>query len=38
VVDWMYVTPDGVIANRSQFYKYGIKLAELVATIRPKSA
>lgn len=35
-VDWMYVTPDGTIMNRSQFRKFGIKVAELIATIRPK--
>lgn len=35
-VDWMYLTPDGTIVNRSQFRKYGIKVAELIATIRPK--
>ncbi|QFT58582.1 hypothetical protein FIU94_07040 [Sulfitobacter sp. THAF37] len=34
--DWMYLTPDGTIVNRSQFRKYGFKVAELVATIRPK--
>jgi len=35
-VDWMYLTPDGSIINRSQFRKFGFKVAELVATIRPK--
>lgn len=35
-VDWMYLTPDNVIVNRSQFRKFGFKVAELVATIRPK--
>jgi len=34
-VDWMYLTPDGTIVNRSQFRKFGIKVAELVATLRP---
>ncbi|UOA25636.1 DUF3833 family protein [Pseudosulfitobacter sp. DSM 107133] len=34
-VDWMYLTPSGTITNRSQFYKLGICVAELVATIRP---
>ena len=38
VVDWMYLTPDGTIINRSQFRKYGIKVAELVATMRRKEA
>lgn len=35
-VDWMYLTPNGTIVNRSQFRKFGFKVAELVATIRPK--
>ncbi|CTQ49652.1 hypothetical protein JDO7802_01666 [Jannaschia donghaensis] len=35
-VDWMYLQADGVILNRSQFRKYGIKVAELFCTIRPK--
>ncbi|MBD0866533.1 MAG: DUF3833 family protein [Rhodobacteraceae bacterium] len=34
-VDWMYLTPSGAIVNRSQFRKFGIKVAELFATIRP---
>ncbi len=34
VTDWMYLTPDGTIINRSQFRKFGIKVAELVATMR----
>jgi hypothetical protein len=34
-IDWMYLTPDGTIINRSQFLKFGIRVAELVATIRP---
>lgn len=33
--DWMYLTPNGSIMNRSQFRKWGIKVAELVATMRP---
>ena len=37
-VDWMYLTPNGTIMNRSQFRKFGIKVAELVATMRPKEA
>lgn len=37
-VDWMYLTPNGTIMNRSQFRKFGIKVAELVATMRPKGA
>lgn len=35
VVDWMYLAPNGIIINRSQFRKFGIKVAELVATMRP---
>jgi len=35
-VDWMYLAPNGTIVNRSQFRKYGIKVAELVATMRRK--
>ncbi|MFK7744300.1 MAG: DUF3833 domain-containing protein [Roseobacter sp.] len=37
-IDWMYMTPNGTIMNRSQFRKFGIKVAELVATMRPKEA
>lgn len=36
--DWMYLMENGSIINRSQFRKYGIKVAELVATMRPKDA
>lgn len=38
VNDWMYLTENGTIMNRSQFRKYGIKVAELVATMRPVQA
>jgi hypothetical protein len=38
VRDWMYLTPNGTIVNRSQFRKYGLKVAELVATMRRKDA
>lgn len=34
--DWMYLAENGAIMNRSQFRKYGIKVAELVATMRRK--
>ena len=34
VVDWMYLLDNGTIINRSQFRKFGLKVAELVATIR----
>jgi hypothetical protein len=37
VTDWMYLMENGTIMNRSQFFKWGIKVAELVATMRPKS-
>lgn len=36
--DWMYLTPSGAIMNRSQFRKFGITVAELVATMRPRDA
>ena len=32
--DWMYMLENGSILNRSQFHKFGIKVAELVATLR----
>lgn len=38
VVDWMYLTETGAIINRSQFRKFGIEVAELVATMRPNPA
>ena len=34
VVDWMYLMDNGVILNKSEFRKFGIKVAELVATFR----
>ncbi len=34
VTDWMYLVDDRTIINRSQFRKFGIKVAELVATMR----
>lgn len=34
-IDWMYLVENGTIINRSQFRKFGIRVAELVATIRP---
>lgn len=36
--DWMYLAPNGTIINRSQFRKFGIQVAELVATMRRKEA
>ncbi|MFN6979238.1 MAG: DUF3833 domain-containing protein [Gemmobacter sp.] len=38
VTDWMYLMENGTIMNRSQFRKWGIKVAELVATMRRKDA
>jgi hypothetical protein len=35
VQDWMYLMQNGTIINRSQFRKFGVKVAELVATLRP---
>ena len=35
VTDWLYLTDSGVILNRSELRKFGIKVAELVATMRP---
>ncbi|MFM2389462.1 MAG: hypothetical protein RLZZ437_1017 [Pseudomonadota bacterium] len=34
VTDWMYLMENGTIMNRSQFSKFGITVAELVATLR----
>ena len=34
-IDWMYLLDGGVIVNRSQFRKFGLKVGELVATMRP---
>lgn len=34
VVDWMYLAGDGVILNRSEFRKHGIRVAELFATMK----
>ncbi len=36
--DWMYLVENGTIMNRSQFRKFGITVAELVATMRKKDA
>ncbi|MDA8585402.1 DUF3833 domain-containing protein [Rhodobacteraceae bacterium] len=35
VTDWMYLLDNGTIVNRSQFRKFGFKVGELVATMRP---
>lgn len=34
VTDWLYLVENGTIINRSELRKYGIKVAELVATMR----
>ena len=34
VTDWMYLTDNGTIMNKSEMRKFGIKVAELVATMR----
>lgn len=38
VTDWMYLLENGSIMNRSQFRKFGFKVGELVATMRPDPA
>jgi Protein of unknown function (DUF3833) len=35
VVDWLYLVEDGSILNKSEMRKFGVKVAELIATIRP---
>lgn len=35
VTDWLYLMENGTIMNRSQMFKYGLQVGELVATIRP---
>jgi len=35
VTDWLYLMENGSIVNRSEMRKFGIKVAELVASIRP---
>jgi hypothetical protein len=37
VEDWMYLLENGTIMNRSQFRKFGIKLGELIATMRQEA-
>lgn len=36
VTDWLYLMDNGNIINRSEMRKFGLKVAELVATIRPE--
>lgn len=38
VIDWLYLMPDGTIMNRSQMRRFGLPLAELIATMRPARA
>ena len=33
--DWIYLTADGAIINKSEMRKFGLKVAELVASMRP---
>jgi len=35
VTDWLYLMEDGSIMNKSEMRKFGIKVAELIATMRP---
>lgn len=37
VIDWLYLLPDGTIMNKSEMRKFGLKVAELVATMRPQN-
>lgn len=37
VTDWMYLTDEGTIINRSQMRKFGIKVAELVAVFKHRN-
>ena len=34
VIDWMYLMENGTIMNRSQFRKFGLPVAGLIATMR----
>lgn len=36
VTDWLYLMEDGTIMNKSEMRKFGLKVAGLVATIRPE--
>lgn len=38
VTDWLYLMPNGTVMNRSQMRRFGVTLAELVATMRPETA
>jgi hypothetical protein len=37
VTDWMYLTDEGTIINRSQMRKFGVKVAELVAVFKHRN-
>lgn len=37
VTDWMYLMENGTILNRSVMRKFGLPVAELIATIRPET-
>lgn len=37
VIDWIYLTDNGVMINKSEMRKFGVKVAELVGNIRPAS-
>lgn len=37
VTDWLYLMENDVILNRSEMRKFGIKVAELIATMRPET-
>lgn len=37
VTDWMYLTDEGTILNRSQMKKFGVKVAELVAVFKHRN-
>jgi len=38
VTDWLYLMENGTIMNRSEMRKFGVKVGELIATIRPAAA
>lgn len=35
VADWLYLMETGTILNRSQMRKFGLRVDDLVATMRP---
>ena len=38
VTDWLYLMENGTIMNRSQMRKFGVTVAELIATMRPSAS